>query len=55
VEKIVYSLLLCNQHAHTENSHTDGVHLESRKRQLILVTTQKTERVSEHSQNAEGP
>lgn len=39
-----YSLLLCNKHAHTENSHTDQVLLESQKRQLILVTAQRTDR-----------
>lgn len=48
VDKIAYILLLCNKHEHTENSHSNWVHLklfESQKRQLILVTSQRTDRV----------
>lgn len=48
VDKIAYIWLLCNKHEHTRNSHSDWVHLElseSQKRQLILVTSQRTDRV----------
>lgn len=48
VDKIVSVLLLCNKHEHTENSHTDQVHLklfESQKKQLIFITTQRTDSI----------